>query len=51
MDNRKLKHLIIERLVECFQKKPSAVAKALDEEIDRTGNLLGWLRELSNGSR
>ena len=47
MEKRKIKHLIIKRLIEVYKKNPDVIAKALDEEIDRSGNLLGWVREIS----
>lgn len=38
--------LIAARLVETYRLRPCEVAAALDETIDRTGNLLGWVRTL-----
>lgn len=37
---------IATRLVEAYRHRPCEVAAALDEIIDRSGNLLGWVREL-----
>ena len=39
---------IIDRLIDAYNGKNSReVAKAIDEQIDRSGNLLGWLRQLA----
>jgi hypothetical protein len=38
---------IAARIVECYRLRPSEVAKALDEAVDHSGNLLGWVRDLS----
>ena len=37
------------RLAECYLKRPVEVAKACDEMIDRSGNLLGWIRDAARG--
>jgi len=38
---------VVDRLTEAYKLHPVEVAKACDEAIDRSGNLLGWLRELA----
>lgn len=38
---------LVNRLVECYKAEPAKVAKAIDEIIDRSGNLLGYLRDAS----
>lgn len=35
---------VAERLIELYVMNPARVARILDEELDRTGNLLGYLR-------
>jgi hypothetical protein len=37
--------LIADRLAQAYEKDRARVAKACDEEVDRSGNLLGWLRD------
>lgn len=36
---------IEQRLVEWYNSNPSWAAAICDKDIDRSGNLLGWLRE------
>lgn len=36
---------ITERLVYSYRLRPAAVAAACDRDIDRSGNLLGWIRK------
>jgi hypothetical protein len=38
---------IVARLVRAYRVHPVEVATACDEQIDRSGNLLGWLREVT----
>lgn len=38
---------VLNRMVEGYRLRPADVATACDEQIDRSGNLLGWLREAS----
>lgn len=35
---------VVDRLVHCYTSRPVDVAEACDEVIDRSGNLLGWIR-------
>ncbi|GLI99102.1 hypothetical protein [Sphingobium sp. BS19] len=39
---------LLTRLVEAYRNNPVGVAKACDEQIDRSGNLLGYLREAAS---
>ena len=39
--------LVLNRLVEQYLNNRVEVAEAIDTRIDRSGNLLGWLRELA----
>ena len=36
---------VLDRLVLCYLTRPADVADACDESIDRSGNLLGWIRD------
>jgi hypothetical protein len=38
---------VARRLVLAYRVYPDYVARTLDERIDKSGMLLGWLRELS----
>ena len=38
---------IVDRLVAAYRNNPARVAAAMDESIDQSGNLLGWVRDLS----
>jgi hypothetical protein len=42
---------IVDRLVLAYKDRPLEVAKACDEVIDRSGNLLGWVREAAVDSK
>ena len=33
------------RLAQAYLRNPAAVASICDEQLDKSGNLLGWLRE------
>lgn len=39
---------ISQRLAEAYLRDPGKIARLCDEEIDRSGNLLGWLREAAS---
>lgn len=43
-----LRGKIFDRLVDAYMQRPVAVAKACDEMIDRSGNMLGWLRDAAS---
>ena len=36
---------IVDRLMLIYQRNPQSVAMDLDEQLDRSGNLLGWVRD------
>jgi hypothetical protein len=36
---------IADRLAARYRAVPAAIAEACDETLDRSGNLLGWLRD------
>ena len=42
---------IVDRLIDCYNRNSVEVAEYLDTRIDRSGNLLGWLREEARKSR
>jgi hypothetical protein len=42
-----LERQIMNRLVEAYRRDPVGIGTACDEQIDRSGNLLDWLRDLS----
>ena len=43
-----LEEKIATRLVIAYIRNPKTIADACDQFIDRSVNLLGWIRELSN---
>lgn len=46
-----LREKIIDRLAASYLADPVKVATALDAQIDRSGNLLGWLRDYVYSTR
>jgi hypothetical protein len=43
-----LRALITSRLVHAYHRDGAEIARLCDEVIDRSGNLLGWLREAAS---
>ena len=41
-----LRLLIAERVLQAYHANPPKIACLIDEQVDRSGNLLGWLRDL-----
>ncbi len=41
------RHAITHRLLEVYQMRPADVSEVIDTQLDRSGNLLGWLRQLN----
>ena len=43
---RELERQVVDRMIEAYKNNSCEVAEAMDTRIDRSGNLLGWIREL-----
>ena len=51
LERLKTAEKIAQRMALCYSNRPTEVAQACDDTIDRSGNLLGWVRDVASANK